>query len=52
MESLSEPMMITVSSATQDLLKDEFSMTERGEFDIKGFGKQPLYFLDHELTLR
>jgi class 3 adenylate cyclase len=52
MESLSEPMMITVSSATQDLLKDEFSMTERGEFDIKGFGKQPLYFLDRELTLR
>ena len=52
MESLSEPMMITVSSATQDLLKDEFSMTGRGEFDIKGFGKQSLYFLDQELTLR
>ena len=52
MESMSEPMMITVSSATQDLLKDEFSLTERGEFDIKGFGKQSLYFLERELTLR
>jgi len=48
MESMSEPMRITVSQDTQSLIKDDFALTERGEFDIKGFGKQTLYYLDSE----
>lgn len=48
MEAMSEPMRITVSQSTQDLIKDDFVLIERGEFDIKGFGKQPLFYLDSE----
>jgi adenylate cyclase len=46
METLSEPMKITVNEDTMALLKDDFSFTERGEFEVKGFGPQQLYFLD------
>ncbi len=49
METLSEPMRITVNEDTYNLLKNDFLFTERGEFDIKGFGSQRLYFLDSEL---
>ncbi len=36
------------SESTCQLIKDEFITAERGEFDIKGFGKIPLYFLEGE----
>jgi adenylate cyclase len=49
MESHSEPMKITVSENTWALTKDEFLFTERGEFEIKGFGTMPLYFLEGEV---
>jgi adenylate cyclase len=49
MESLSEPMKITISQSTYDLLKDDFACTERGEFEVKGFGVNTLYFLDREM---
>lgn len=49
MESLSEPMKITISESTYHLLKDNFVCTERGEFDVKGFGTNTLYFLEREL---
>ena len=49
MESLSEPMRITVSQHTHDLLKDDFILSERGEFDVKGFGPQTLYYLEGEI---
>jgi adenylate cyclase len=49
MEALSEPMRITVSQATRDLLEDDFVLSERGEFDVKGFGPQKLYYLEGEL---
>jgi adenylate cyclase len=49
MESMSEAMRITVSQHTHDLLKDDFVLSERGVFDIKGFGPQPLYYLEGEL---
>ena len=52
METMSEPMMITVSHATKELIKDEFAVSERGEFDIKGFGRQQLYALERELAIR
>ena len=50
METLSEPMQITISEDTYELLKDDFVCTERGEFEVKGFGTQKLYFLERELS--
>jgi adenylate cyclase len=49
METLSEPMRITISENTYQLIKEEFICSERGEFEVKGFGTQNLYFLDREL---
>lgn len=49
METLSEPMKITISEGTYDLIKDDFQCSERGEFEVKGFGLQKLYFLEREL---
>ncbi len=49
METLSEPMKVTVSESTYHLIKDDFALTERGEFEVKGFGPNTLYFLDREL---
>ncbi len=48
METLSESMRITVSEDTYQLIKDEFLCTERGEFEVKGFDTQTLYFLERE----
>src|SRR5690606_21834181 len=44
-----EPMKITVSESTYQLIKDDFQLTERGEFEVKGFGTERLYFLEREL---
>ena len=52
MESASEPMQITLNADTRELLKDDFTFTDRGEVDVKGFGLQHLYFLDSELGER
>ncbi len=52
METLSEPMQITISEDTYLLLKDDFICSERGEFEVKGFGTQKLYFLERELRER
>jgi adenylate cyclase len=52
METNSEPMMITVNEQTKQLLEDGFTFTERGEFEIKGFGTQRLYFLESEIADR
>jgi len=49
METLSESMKITISQNTYDLISDDFHCTERGEFDVKGFGPTTLYFLEREL---
>jgi adenylate cyclase len=49
MESLSEAMQITVSQETYDLISDDFLITPRGEYEIKGFGSRPVYFLEREL---
>jgi len=50
MESNSEPMHITVSESTYELIKDEFIISNRGEFDIKGFGEMQLYYLEGEFS--
>ncbi|MGW8318653.1 MAG: adenylate/guanylate cyclase domain-containing protein [Candidatus Promineifilaceae bacterium] len=49
METLSESMRITISENTYELIKDDFQCTERGEFEVKGFGPTTLYFLEREL---
>ncbi len=49
MEALSEPMKITISENTYQLIKDDFVCEERGEFEVKGFGQSRLYFLEREM---
>jgi adenylate cyclase len=49
MEAASEPMRITVSHNSYELLRDDFLLTARGETDVKGFGTQQLYFLEGEV---
>ena len=49
METLSEPMKITISENTYQLINSEFECVERGEFEVKGFGMNTLYFLEREL---
>ncbi len=49
METLSESMKITISENTYQLISDDFHCTERGQFDVKGFGDTTLYFLEREL---
>jgi class 3 adenylate cyclase len=48
MESFSEPMHITTNQATYELLKDDFLFSDRGEHDVRGFGKMNLYYLESE----
>ena len=50
METLSEPMRITLSEDTYRLIGDDFACTELGEVDVKGFGAKKLYALDRELA--
>ena len=55
MEALSEPMEITLCDDMYELIRKEFEVTERGEVEVKGFGKKMLYNLDGgrgELTLK
>ena len=52
METLSEPMKITLNEHTASLLEDDFVLSERGEHEIKGFGSQRLYFLEGERSDR
>jgi adenylate cyclase len=49
MEAASEPMHITLTEDTMNLLRDDFVFTDVGEQEIKGFGVQNLYSLDGEL---
>lgn len=52
METLSEPMRITISESTYELIKNDFDCVERGEFEVKGFGMSKLYFLEREHSAR
>lgn len=46
METNSEEMKLCVSPAVYEKLKDEFSFTDRGKYDIKGKGPMNLYFVN------
>ena len=48
LEALSEPMQITVCQEAARLLENDFTLSARGEFDIKGFGPRTIYALDGE----
>ncbi|MBT4488743.1 MAG: adenylate/guanylate cyclase domain-containing protein [Rhodospirillaceae bacterium] len=48
MESFSEPMRITMSSETYDLIADDFIVEDRGFHEVKGFGNTELFFLEGE----
>jgi class 3 adenylate cyclase len=52
MEALSEPMQITITEDVFEQIGDEFICSERGEFEVKGFGTQTLYSLDDEVDHR
>lgn len=52
MESMSEPMRITISENTYNIIKDEFVCSERGEMEVKGFGPMKLYYLESEIESR
>jgi adenylate cyclase len=52
MEALSEPMQITITQETYDLVHEEFLCTDLGEAEVKGFGTQRLYSLDGEWERR
>jgi class 3 adenylate cyclase len=46
LEAFSEPMQITLCEETYKRMGDEFRVSELGEVEIKGFGKQTLYTLE------
>ena len=48
METMSDPMQITISESTFLLVRDDFVCSERGAFEVKGFGEQKLYGLESE----
>jgi adenylate cyclase len=48
METLSEPMKITLCEDTYELIKNDFICSEVGEENVKGFGVKMLYHLEGE----
>lgn len=52
METFSGPMQITLCEDMQRLLREEFRVTDRGTFEVKGFGQRRLFSLDGAHDLR
>lgn len=50
MESHSQPMKINISESTYQLIKDEFSVVDRGMFSVKGKGEMKMYFVEPDLS--
>jgi len=49
MESNSDPMRINISESTWELVKNDFKLTSRGEFEVKGKGVMHMYFVDERI---
>jgi adenylate cyclase len=49
MESNSESMKINISQHTWEIVKNEFKITPRGEFEVKGKGAMRMYFVEDRL---
>ena len=45
-ETSSEPLKITITQPTHDLISDSFQFTSRGPVDLKGKGNMDLYFVE------
>jgi len=52
METLADPMQIVISEDTWSLIRDEFTCTDLGDAEVKGFGTQHIYSLDSESSGR
>ena len=52
MEEMAKPMSIVLCDETYQLIRDDFIISELGEFEIKGFGTKTLYSLDGEVRTR
>jgi len=50
MEELGQPMRVNVSEASYELLKDDFTFTEKRTAEVKGIGLQTMYTLAKEKT--
>lgn len=48
LEHMAEPMQILVTAELEERLRDDFVLRRVGEFDIKGFGRQPVFALEDE----
>jgi len=48
LENVCEPMKVTVSEATKELLTDDFKLSALEPVEVKGFGEQQFYTLDFE----
>ncbi|MDH4142957.1 MAG: adenylate/guanylate cyclase domain-containing protein [Chloroflexota bacterium] len=46
MEALSNPMEITMAEDLYELIRDDVTVRERGEMDVKGFGTKRIYTLE------
>jgi adenylate cyclase len=49
MESMSEPMQITITEDSFERIGSEFLCSDLGEHEVKGFGTRRLYSLDAEI---
>jgi adenylate cyclase len=52
LEASAEPMQILVSEESHGLIRDEFSLVERGDLELKGFGTQSVWSLEAESSRR
>jgi class 3 adenylate cyclase len=50
LEPLCGAMEILISQSTYDRIQTEFRISDYGEFDIRGFGKQTIYRLDGDFV--
>jgi adenylate cyclase len=48
LEAQSAPMGISINKELYELLGDDFTVTPRGETELKGFGMMPIYSLEFE----
>ena len=51
MESNGEPGQVNISSATYELVKNQFSCTYRGKISAKNIGQIDMYFVNYEFGL-
>ena len=49
LEAVCDPMQITLTEEMNRTIEDEFVTSERGEFELKGFGTRRLFVLEDEV---